>query len=91
MDNNRKTIVIHTRVPKRVEQQLHKLVEEGFYSNVSDALRDAARMLIAKYDVHMERIQTIEKPKIELKHFKFDKKPDKKNDNKKTTGAKADK
>ncbi len=49
MSDEKKTIVIHTRVPKRLEQQLKQLVLDGYYSNVSDALRDASRKLIESY------------------------------------------
>ena len=46
MSDEKKTTVILTRVPKKLEQQLKQLVIDGYYSNVSDALRDASRRLM---------------------------------------------
>jgi len=69
MGDEKSTIVIHTRVPKKVEQQLRRLVEEGYYSNISDALRDAARKLIAEH-MHVLR-ESKEKPKFKLEQVKI--------------------
>lgn len=66
MDNEKKTIVIHTRVPKRLEEELRGLVEDGYYSNVSDALRDASRKLIEFYKKTGE-----EKPNINFKTIRL--------------------
>ncbi len=66
MIEEKKTIVIHTRVPKRLEEELRNLVEEGYYSNVSDALRDASRKLIESYRKPGES-----KPKINFKTIKL--------------------
>ena len=54
MSDEKKTSVIHTRVPKKLEQQLKQLVSDGYYSNVSDALRDASRKLIEHYKQEKE-------------------------------------
>ena len=69
MEPDKKTIVIHTRVPKKLEQQLRHLVDEGYYSNISDALRDAARKLVAE---HQHLMHPRERPpKFELKKFEI--------------------
>jgi len=66
MNNEKKTLVIHTRVPKKLEQELRELVSEGYYSNVSDALRDAARKLIHSYKKFEEVKPKISFRKIEI-------------------------
>ena len=67
MEDNNNTIVIHARVPRQLEKQLRHLVSEGYYSNLSDALRDAARKLVENHGVK----HIAESPKFELKHVKF--------------------
>ena len=66
MSDEKKTSVIHTRVPKKLEQQLKQLVADGYYSNVSDALRDASRKLIEHYKQEKEN-----KPKLELRKLEM--------------------
>ncbi len=58
------TIVIHTRVPRHLAEELKVLVSQGYYSNISDALRHALRKLI---DEHSAPKTRVEKPKLELK------------------------
>ena len=67
MIDDRKTIVVHTRVPRKLEHQLRHLVEEGYYSNLSDALRDAARKLVNDHGVKHVK----ENAKFELKEVKM--------------------
>jgi Arc/MetJ-type ribon-helix-helix transcriptional regulator len=67
MEDESNTTVVHTRVPRRLERQLRHLVSEGYYSNLSDALRDAARRLVDGHGVkHVE-----DKPRFELKTVEF--------------------
>ena len=66
MSDEKKTTVVHTRVPKKLEQQLKQLVIDGYYSNVSDALRDASRRLIDHYKQEEES-----KPKLELRKIEM--------------------
>lgn len=44
-----KTKVIHARVPAKLEKGLERLVEEGYYTSVSDAVRDAARRVVMSH------------------------------------------
>lgn len=67
MEDESNTTVVHTRVPRRLERQLRHLVNEGYYSNLSDALRDAARRLVDGHGVH----NVVERPKFELKPVEF--------------------
>jgi len=67
MVDEKKTIVIHTRVPKKLEQQLKQLVSDGYYSNVSDALRDASRKLIYSYKKIDEKKPSINFRTLEMK------------------------
>ncbi|MEM0372431.1 MAG: ribbon-helix-helix domain-containing protein [archaeon] len=69
MNDDNISTVIHTRVPRRLEHQLRHLVDEGYYSNISDALRDAARRLVDEHG-----IKHVERPKFELRTVELGKK-----------------
>ena len=43
------TRVIHARVPAKIGEGLEQLVEEGYYTSVSDAMRDGARHMIMSH------------------------------------------
>ena len=66
MGDRSRTKVIHTRVPEILEKKLLRLVEEGHYSNISDALREAARKLV---DNHPEITEVPVKPVFELHDY----------------------
>ena len=68
-EREEKTVVVHTRLPLKVEQDLRHLVSEGYYSNISDALRDAARRLLREHQ-HLFFERRIP-PKIELREVKL--------------------
>ena len=65
MDTN----VVHTRLPARLKQDLEVLVEEGYYSTLSDALRDGARKVAQHHD-HVIRNRG-SSPRLELKEVKL--------------------
>lgn len=66
---NEKTIVVHARLPLKVEEDLKSLIEEGYYSNMSDALRDAARRLVQEHRHVL--IGKKKPPKFELREIKL--------------------
>jgi len=43
------TRVISVKLPVGLVDQLNELVEKGFFQNRSDAVREAVRLLLAKY------------------------------------------
>lgn len=43
------TRVISVKLPVGLVEQLNELVEKGFFQNRSDAVREAVRLLLAKY------------------------------------------
>lgn len=70
-EGEKKTVVVHARLPLKIKEGLGDLIEEGYYSNISDALRDAARRLIAE---HRHVIGGRRKPpRFELKEVKLPK------------------
>ncbi len=41
-----KTVTVATKLTEKMAEMIDKMVEEGIYTSRSDALRDAARLLI---------------------------------------------
>lgn len=66
---NEKTVVVHARLPLKVEEDLKSLIEEGYYSNMSDALRDAARRLVQEHKYVL--VGKKKPPKFELRELKL--------------------
>lgn len=42
-------VAVHARIPSKDAEFLEKLVKNGHYSNISDALREGAKLLIRKH------------------------------------------
>lgn len=66
---NEKTIVVHARLPLKIEEDLKSLIEEGYYSNMSDALRDAARRLVQEHKYVLAGKK--KPPKFELREVRL--------------------
>lgn len=49
------TITLHTRIPKKVKDDIEELVEEGYYSSTADFLRDSARKAIREWRGKFEK------------------------------------
>lgn len=43
------TEVVHARLPKKDAERLNKLISDGYYSSISDALRYATRLLLKEH------------------------------------------
>ncbi len=48
MKGDSNTIVIHARVPVGLVEEVKQLIEAGYYSNLSDAVREGLRRLISE-------------------------------------------
>ncbi len=69
VEKEQKTIVVHARLPLKIEEDLKQLISDGYYSNMSDAMRDAARRLLQDHQhlLHEKK----KSAKFELKELKL--------------------
>jgi Arc/MetJ-type ribon-helix-helix transcriptional regulator len=69
VEKEQRTVVVHARLPLKIDQDLKHLIKEGYYSNVSDALRDAARRLLQDHQhwIHEKKGAA----RFELKEWKL--------------------
>ena len=47
--------LIHIRVSKKVKAQMHDLIEEGYFNNVAEIVREGIRNTLLKYKEELKK------------------------------------